>query len=253
MTSYSEQGTIDTTISQIVSERILMDSWKTPLLEVPLAYRENVTDYAISIMEKMRSKSFDGRPSVEKDVAMESTALSSILFAAYIPYHLIAQEEQDQAKRLLAMDGPGALLQHILSMHSQADTLLVIGDQPVPDHIMLHLDETIAAHPARYLVAGPGTHVEGVLRAYAAQKSISKFHIQTVDRSNGEVWGSSPGPALEDLVIRLFKEKKPSRVLAFEPVRLPATLICLEAARHLGIPVEYIKAPALRRAPSASF
>lgn len=230
-----------------------LESWKTPLMDIPERFRDAMLEYAYREHDRVGKQDFTGRPDLEKAIAKETTGLSPLLYASFLPYHLLDPQHNDEAKKLLATKGPGELMAFILAHAPDADTLLVVGDQPLGDHITQHLDSLLAENPVRVLVAGPGPQVENVLRGYAAVREISRSHVQAMDESNGEVWSQGPGPKLEDLVLRLFKEKRPTRVIAFEPVRLPSTLIALEAARALELPIEQIAAPSLRRAPSSSF
>jgi hypothetical protein len=234
--------------------RLPMECWKTPLGDVPLNFRGAITTYAFSKYDQIMLEDYSGSTSLEQSITAEATGLSPILYAGYVPYHLLDAAQVDDALSLLEKKGPGALLSYILENCPVADSLLVLGDQPVTTHMTEHLDAIFESQPARYLIAGPGTQVEEVLKAYAANRNISKSHVKVIDASRGESWSQPPGEKLEALIVRLFHSMKPSRIVVFEPARLPATLLALEAARHMDIPVEYIAAPSLRRtAASVAF
>lgn len=221
-------------------------SWKTPMLDIPEQYRDDVLNHALSVQARCLEYSTPEMLDLEKELSAESTPLSVILYCAYVPYHLVTDETREHFKELLASNGPGAALAYINSTGASNDVLMVVGDLPVESHLFSHLDKYLAAQPCRYLIAGPGTQIESVLRSYAQSKEIPQFFIRTLDLSGGRSWDASPGPILDESIEKLFREQKPTHVIGFDPVRLPSTQIALDHSRKLGLPVSSIEAHVLR-------
>jgi hypothetical protein len=228
-------------------QRTVPAGWKTPIMEVPELYRQSVIDHAWSIYDGVCNQNFEGRQPREKNISAETTSLSPILYAAYIPYHLIKDDEKSIAISMMREDGPSALMKWVTGNANTQESLLIIGDLPVQRHVFSYLDRDMDENPSKYLIAGPGTQIEMMLREYCLGRDVPKSHLGTIDNSNGQIWGAAPGPALEELIIRLFKEQRPTRVIAFEPVRLPSTQIAMEVARGLNLPIESIAAPTIKK------
>lgn len=222
-------------------------TWRTPLNDVPEQYRASIIAYAKKIFHSIMGQEFSDRLPIEKTISAESTGLSCVLSAGYFPFHLVLECDRQEFIEILSNGGPNAGLEFIRSKNATNDVLMVIGDLPVEAHVFKHLNNILDSEPARFLVAGPGTDIENVLRNFISRRDINKSFLRTADLSGGQIWDSAPGPALEDLITRLFKEQKPTRIIAFEPVRLPSTQIAMDYARNLNLPVECIEAPTIKR------
>lgn len=221
--------------------------WKTPLTEIPEKFRDAIVSYALKLRDSILSQEFTDRLPMERTISAETTGLSAILAAAYFPYHLIPEHELMLMLMVIKEQGTNGALKILRNKGATVDVVMVLGDLPVENHMFKHLDAMLSVSPARYLVAGPGTEIESVLRVYMPPRQYAKSFLRTADQSGGKVWDSAPGPALDALVERLFKEHQPTRVIAFEPVRLPSTQIAMDFARQLNLPVECIEAPAIKK------
>jgi hypothetical protein len=221
-------------------------AWKTPLLDIPEQYRDDVLRHALSVRSRCIELHSTATLEIENEIAAESTPLSVILYCAYIPYHLVTSVTRNSFKAALATEGPGAALALLNATGASNDVLMVVGDLPVESHVFSQLDKHLAAEPSRYFIAGPGTQIETVLRSYAQDRDIPQFFIRTLDLSGGRSWDASPGPVLDDSIEKLFREQKPTRVIGFDPVRLPSTQIALDHSRKLGLPVTSVEAHVLR-------
>ena len=221
-------------------------AWRTPSLDIPEKYRSAVLGHAMKVREKCLQDVRFEILSSEKLIGAESTPLSTILFCAYIPYHLITDDIEHDFLQILEQEGPGDALSLLNNANPTSDVLMVVGDLPVEAHVFIHLDAYLATNPSRYFIAGPGVQIESVLRAYAQLRGIPKFFVRTLDHSGGACWDASPGDILDGAISKLFKEQRPTHVLGFDPVRLPSTQITLDTSRKLGLPVTTIEAHVLK-------
>lgn len=232
-----------------IIERTPPDSWIRMLQSVPEVFRKAVLDSAWATYDKVWANSADKEElsritgtDMRRNAAV-STALSNTAYAMLLPYHLAKGEQIEEAKELLRKSGHDFLMwtkQH----YPGAERVLVLGDA-VENSIDEILDERLRDHPASALLCGPGKTVENVLRNYGRARHYVTACIESVDfETKGANWEQVPGAKLDKLVARVFAELKPDRVIAFDPVRMPATLQVLDEARKRQIPVLYIDAPA---------
>lgn len=237
-------------------ERVLPDAWVKLLGSIPKAYREPVIRAAWRLHDDVLAKALaSDRPDrmpkqlIERVMA-QTTAAALISSAIFVPYHLVPKEQKDKAIELIEQD-VYELSKWLRRLHPEADRLLVVGDQPQAEQLAAVLDDQLASHPARYLCIGPGKDMEQAVRAYADARGIPENYQCSVDaQARGDNWAQVPGMRLDKLIERVFREMKPDRVIALEPVRMPATIALLAEARKRQLPVLHIDGSAADALPA---
>lgn len=226
-------------------------AWSSPLSSVPEPFREAILDGAWKLYDSVLAEVQNDpeRTKGQETTTASATAAGHISYAAFLPYHLVSNEQMDEAKALLKEDLHG-FLKWSRKTYPDADRLLVLGDAPKGAEFDEILTTQLAAHPAQALLCGPGKAIEPLLRYYGRERNYTTFHVASIDHeAQGASWDQMPGPKLDRMIQRIFEELKPNRVIAFDPVRMPATVTTLEECRKRGLPILYADSPtAVRKA-----
>ena len=228
---------------------VLPESWASILVKIPPIFREALTKGAQAnhdaLLDKLREKSGHH---VHDAITAETTVMASLSGVVFMPLHLIAPDKVEEINQLLERsNGTQALWQWLKDAYPNADTLLVLGDQPNPEQFEQVLDETLSNQPAKTLVCGPGATIEPLLRSYGEPRNYLTYGIQSMDERKGAGWNQAPGPALEKKVDDLLRQHKPNRAIVFEPAQMPATHLMAEKCQALGVPLERIEAQSLTK------
>jgi hypothetical protein len=228
-------------------------SWRTAAMGIPYRYRQAALDNAIADRRALIARHagvVTGARQLELNSLYDTTPLSGLYHASFCPFHLAREEDREMLTTLLQREGSSKVLQHILEKAPGADTLLVCSDTSLSsDRLSTALDQMIEDKPARYLSVGPGQAAHKVIRDYAERREFTPIHIQSMGGEDGALWSKADSKTSEKLVLRIFREHKPARILVFEPVQSAATKMVVEAAAKLSIPVRYVQ-PAPSRRPS---
>lgn len=226
-------------------------AWSSPLSSIPEPFREVILEGAWKIYDSVlaRVHADPERTKGQETVTASATAAGHISYAAFLPFHLIGRDQMDEAKARLRDDLHG-FLKWSRQAYPDADRLLVLGDAPKGAEFDEILTTQLAEHPARALLCGPGKAIEPLLRYYARERNYTTFHVGSIDHdAQGASWDQMPGPKLDRMIQRVFDELRPDRVIAFDPVRMPATVTMLEECRKRGLPIVYADSPtAVRKA-----
>lgn len=224
--------------------RVLPDVWSKLIASVPMPFREVILEGAWDIHDRVLDQVMADTQRVrgaEHNSAV-TTAMGHVSYAMFLPYHLVQPEQMPKSLALLRED-THKFLMWTKQAFPNADRLLVVGDSPHAEHMALKLDKQLSDHPAETLVCGPGQGVESILMDFGRARNYVNFHMTSVDHeAGGASWNQVPGPKLDGLIARLFNELKPDRVMAFDPVQMPATLEVLNQARKRGLPVLFVEA-----------
>lgn len=231
------------------NERKAPLSWSLLLGCVPSPFRAVILDGAWRLHDETMTSIMNNPDRIKgwESNTAQTTGMSHISYAKFLPYHLVEPDQMALALDLLRQDTHKFLL-WTRQAHPTADRALIIGDAPTQDVLDAFLDKELRIHPANTLLCGPGRSIESMLRNYGASRNYVTSHIASVDADRvGASWDQVPGPLLDKLTSRIFTELQPDRLIAFDPVRMPATQATLAHARQKGIPVLYVDEPTYKR------
>ena len=222
-------------------------SWSSPLQEIPEPFRAAALQHAWQLHERTMARDYRMRRQEEQTVAAEHTALSALLFARHLPYHQLPLPSITLCSDILRAHGPSGLLSKVNDMALSEDRVLVVGDSPPHEQLRSAL---ICGEPdrrPRTLIAGPGSPIGDALLALARAHSIPSSFIEAISNADGISWDIGIGPLLDSRIGELFNDLRPTRLAVMEPARLPATVIAIEKARELGLPVDFFAAIPVRQ------
>lgn len=224
-------------------------NWTSALSRIPEPFRSAMAEHAK--MQKHQKKCM--RPSLnelEQSMLPGGRALSLITYAGFIPYHLISEEETQDACAELLENGPESVMTQLKDRIRESQVLLFIGDDPVAESF----DRAIAQCKAengyiKSLIAGPGNLMENALRKWSIQNNWPDTFLHVLDGSGGEVWRAQTDNLIDNSVEELFSSYLPTKIVLLQPVRLPATQACIEYAMKNHIPMLTIQAYRLTSNP----
>lgn len=233
------------------SERKTPDSWSSILSSVPESFRAALLQAAWKTHdETMQLVEADATRTRGHDhITAQSTAMAAISAAVFMPLHLVKPDAHSQAIEALSKSVT-SLSKWLRASYPTADNVLIVGDQPRGETLNDRLDEVFEKNPAKRLICGPGTSVESLVRIYAEERNFGLAQIGSIDGAGkGAGWQQVPGPKLQKMVEDLFRQFNPDRVVAFEPVQMPAAHLALEKALTLNLPILRIEAPSVKSRP----
>lgn len=219
---------IDVQSSAFKNKRTQPKSWGDAISKVPEHFREPLIDLAWKVHDETlkRLGASPGAASPVNINTAETTAMTEISAAVFMPLHLIKPSEMPMAEKSLR-SGIGEFFKWIKSEYPTADTVIVIGDSPQKEAFFDTLDEIFEEHPAKRILCSSGTGVEKLLNEFGPPRNYGVPQICGLgDRK--EIFSYNPG-----------------RLIAFEPVQTSACNAMIEASARAGIPIIRIDAPTL--------
>lgn len=223
------------------------DSWQSIASKVPKYIRAPLIERAWKTHAETLEKLEKNESSVKSfnHITAETTAMADISSAVFMPLHLIREDQKKEALEALS-EGVGHLSNWVRKAYPNADVVLIVGDQPNEETMSEQLDELFEASPAKRLACGPGSGVEKMVRDFGEARNYGNAQIGSIDERGDAGWTQTPGPKLEKMADDLFRQYLPDRVVAFEPLQMPATHLVVAKAELLGIPVTRIDAPSVK-------
>lgn len=223
------------------------DSWESIGSKVPKYFRAPLIERAwkthAETLEKLKSNETFARTFIH--ITAESTAMADINAAIFMPLHLVKESQREEALATLS-NGVGDLSVWLKNKYPTADVVLIVGDQPNEETLVEQLDTIFESSPAKRLVCGPGASVEKMVRNFGETRNYGAAQICSIDERGGSGWTQTPGPKLEKMIDDLLRQHQPARIVAFEPLQMPATHQMVEKAEKLGIPVMRVDAPSVK-------
>lgn len=223
------------------------DSWETIGSKVPKYLRAPLIERAWKTHDETLAKlqSNESFARTFSHITAETTAMADINAAIFMPLHLVKDSQREEAIATLSK-GVGDLSLWLKEHYPTADVVLIVGDQPNEETLAAQLDSIFEENPAKRLVCGPGAGVEKMVRDFGEARNYGTAQIGSIDERGGAGWTQTPGPKLEKMVDDLLRQYQPTRMVAFEPLQMPATHQMVEKAEKLGIPVIRIDAPSVK-------